>query len=227
MDSKLASNDPLLLIRNVGIVPAKQWIAPSSSSSSSISSTSATSSLAAAAAASKGGGAWTKWLGLLLALLLFLLLGWLLFAQQDPLTWLRQQWALRKVRLSDQSGGEGEAATGEGEGEGEGEGGVYGAESSQRWRQAGEARDTALMNRNQWSRTAQGGSAKSNNNQTFTPSAADHSVHRPNTGKAGWCYVGLDHNSLRTCANVGVNDTCMSGDIFPSQAVCVNPHLRA
>jgi hypothetical protein len=26
---------------------------------------------------------------------------------------------------------------------------------------------------------------------------------------------------------VGPNDTCMSGDIFPSQDICVNPSLRA
>jgi hypothetical protein len=25
---------------------------------------------------------------------------------------------------------------------------------------------------------------------------------------------------------VGMNDTCMSGDIFPTSAVCVNPNLR-
>jgi hypothetical protein len=44
--------------------------------------------------------------------------------------------------------------------------------------------------------------------------------------KAGWCYIGNDRG-FRTCAEVGVNDTCMSGDIFPSHEICVNPRLRA
>jgi hypothetical protein len=45
-------------------------------------------------------------------------------------------------------------------------------------------------------------------------------------GKAGWCYIGQDRG-FRSCAQVGVNDTCMSGDIFPSQEICLNPNLRS
>ena len=45
------------------------------------------------------------------------------------------------------------------------------------------------------------------------------------TGKAGWCYIG-DDRSTRACAEVGVNDMCMSGDIFPTQEICMNPNLR-
>jgi hypothetical protein len=44
--------------------------------------------------------------------------------------------------------------------------------------------------------------------------------------KAGWCYIGEDRG-FRSCAKVGVNDKCMSGDIFPSHEICVNPSLRA
>ena len=44
--------------------------------------------------------------------------------------------------------------------------------------------------------------------------------------KSGWCYIGEDRG-FRTCAEVGPNDKCMSGDIFPSQDLCVNPNLRA
>jgi hypothetical protein len=43
--------------------------------------------------------------------------------------------------------------------------------------------------------------------------------------KSGWCYVGEDRG-YRTCAEVGVDDICMSGDIFPSQELCMNPNLR-
>ena len=45
------------------------------------------------------------------------------------------------------------------------------------------------------------------------------------TGKAGWCFIGEDRGT-RSCSQVGVNDMCMSGDIFPSQDVCMNPNLR-
>ena len=44
-------------------------------------------------------------------------------------------------------------------------------------------------------------------------------------GKSGWCYIGSDLG-VRTCSEVGVNDMCMSGDIFPSQTICMNPNLR-
>jgi len=44
-------------------------------------------------------------------------------------------------------------------------------------------------------------------------------------GKAGWCFIGEDRG-YRTCAQVDANDTCMSGDIFPSHEICVNPNLR-
>jgi hypothetical protein len=46
------------------------------------------------------------------------------------------------------------------------------------------------------------------------------------TGKAGWCFIGEDQG-IRTCAEIGVNDGCMSGDVFPSQEICMNPNLRA
>jgi hypothetical protein len=45
------------------------------------------------------------------------------------------------------------------------------------------------------------------------------------TGKAGWCFIGED-SGVRACSQVGVNDICMSGDIFPSQEICMNPNLR-
>lgn len=44
--------------------------------------------------------------------------------------------------------------------------------------------------------------------------------------KAGFCYIGEDRG-FRTCEEVGVNDTCMSGNIFPTRDICVNPKLRA
>jgi hypothetical protein len=46
------------------------------------------------------------------------------------------------------------------------------------------------------------------------------------SNKAGWCFIGQDQG-FRSCIQVGENDQCMSGDIFPSQEICVNPKLRA
>ncbi len=56
--------------------------------------------------------------------------------------------------------------------------------------------------------------------QDYTAQEASSSL------KAGWCFIGEDRGH-RTCGEVGVNDQCMSGDIFPSQELCINPNLRA
>jgi len=45
------------------------------------------------------------------------------------------------------------------------------------------------------------------------------------SSKSGWCFIGEDRG-FRSCIRVGENDKCMSGDIFPSQEICVNPNLR-
>ena len=44
-------------------------------------------------------------------------------------------------------------------------------------------------------------------------------------GKSGFCYIGEDRG-FRSCIEVGENDTCMSGDIFPTKEICINPSLR-
>ena len=46
------------------------------------------------------------------------------------------------------------------------------------------------------------------------------------SGKSGYCYIGEDRG-FRSCIKVGEADMCMSGDIFPSQEICINPNLRA
>jgi hypothetical protein len=43
--------------------------------------------------------------------------------------------------------------------------------------------------------------------------------------KSGWCYIG-DDNGQRACGPVGLADTCMSGQIFPTQEICMSPTLR-
>jgi hypothetical protein len=46
------------------------------------------------------------------------------------------------------------------------------------------------------------------------------------TRKAGFCYIGEDRG-FRSCISVGEGDSCMSGDIFPSRDLCINPNLRS
>jgi hypothetical protein len=52
------------------------------------------------------------------------------------------------------------------------------------------------------------------------------STQKHQSGKAGYCYIGEDRG-FRSCIQVNDTDTCMSGDIFPSQELCINPNLRA
>jgi len=42
---------------------------------------------------------------------------------------------------------------------------------------------------------------------------------------SGYCYVGEDRG-FRSCIEVGESTKCMSGEIFPTREVCVNPRLR-
>jgi hypothetical protein len=43
--------------------------------------------------------------------------------------------------------------------------------------------------------------------------------------KGGYCYIG-EERGYRSCMPVNENDTCMSGEIFPTQEICINPSLR-
>lgn len=45
------------------------------------------------------------------------------------------------------------------------------------------------------------------------------------TNKQGWCLVGNDRG-YNSCIKVGRNDYCMSGDIYPTKDICINPNLR-
>ena len=57
------------------------------------------------------------------------------------------------------------------------------------------------------------------------PDDATSSTQRTSPGKSGYCYIGEDRG-FRSCIEVKDDDVCMSGDIFPSQEICVNPSLR-
>lgn len=40
-----------------------------------------------------------------------------------------------------------------------------------------------------------------------------------------WCYVG-EYDGIRTCRQLKNDGMCMSGNIFPTKDVCINPNLR-
>jgi hypothetical protein len=57
---------------------------------------------------------------------------------------------------------------------------------------------------------------------------ADTSVvgHKTKGHSGGFCYIGEDRG-VRSCLRVEKGERCMSGDIYPTMDVCVNPSLRA
>ena len=64
-----------------------------------------------------------------------------------------------------------------------------------------------------------------NVNSEVKPDDALSRIQSGGSGKSGWCFIGEDRG-FRTCSEIGENDRCMSGDIFPSQEICMNPNLR-
>ena len=41
-----------------------------------------------------------------------------------------------------------------------------------------------------------------------------------------FCYIG-ENKGYRSCIELVNSDKCMSGEIFPSMDICINPSLRA
>ena len=41
----------------------------------------------------------------------------------------------------------------------------------------------------------------------------------------GYCYVGTDRN-VRTCVKIKAGDKCMSGKVFPTMDLCINPNIK-
>ena len=67
-------------------------------------------------------------------------------------------------------------------------------------------------------------SDKLENKPIPSPDLSSHSdVHQ--VKKTGYCYIGSD-NGKRHCIGVKTGDKCMSGEIFPSMDICINPNLR-
>jgi hypothetical protein len=56
---------------------------------------------------------------------------------------------------------------------------------------------------------------------------AENPIQKPiSASKSGWCLIG-EYENRRGCIEVGEQDKCLSGQIFPSQKMCLNPTMTA
>jgi len=61
------------------------------------------------------------------------------------------------------------------------------------------------------------------------PSAdsTENPIQKPiSASKTGWCLIG-EYENRRGCIAVGEQDKCLSGQIFPSQKLCLNPNITS
>jgi hypothetical protein len=86
-------------------------------------------------------------------------------------------------------------------------------------------KQTTPSNKQQQNPSLNSALAHAEDNTEPQPDDAFSSTQRLGTGKSGYCYIGEDRG-FRSCIKVKEGDTCMSGEIFPSQQLCVNPNLR-
>lgn len=57
------------------------------------------------------------------------------------------------------------------------------------------------------------------------PDSAVNPIQKPITsGKQNWCLVG-EYQGKRGCIAVSESDKCLSGQIFPTQQICLNPTI--
>jgi hypothetical protein len=57
------------------------------------------------------------------------------------------------------------------------------------------------------------------------PDTSENPIQKPITSdKNSWCLIG-EYENKRGCVAVTDSDKCMSGQIFPTQAMCLNPTL--
>lgn len=64
------------------------------------------------------------------------------------------------------------------------------------------------------------------NNLNIEPTPDNSNSNIQNRPKKNYCFIGENSNGSRTCTEMSESDKCMSGDIFPSLDICINPNLR-
>ena len=72
-------------------------------------------------------------------------------------------------------------------------------------------------------------SALNNNNASPppepVPTPAENPVQKPiSSSKSQWCLVG-EYKEKRGCIEISESDKCLSGQVYPSQKMCLNPTL--
>jgi hypothetical protein len=57
------------------------------------------------------------------------------------------------------------------------------------------------------------------------PDAPENPIQKPiSASKTSWCLVG-EYKGRRGCIEIGEQDKCLSGQVYPEQKVCLNPAL--
>jgi hypothetical protein len=83
-----------------------------------------------------------------------------------------------------------------------------------------------VMQNNTMNKALNSSNVKNNIGQNQDYEADDtSSTIQKNQSKGGYCYIG-EERGYRSCMQVDAGDTCMSGEIFPTSEICVNPSLR-
>jgi len=83
-----------------------------------------------------------------------------------------------------------------------------------------------VMQNNTMNKALNNSNVKNNIGQTQDYEADDTSSSiQKAQSKGGYCYIG-EERGYRSCMQVDSGDMCMSGEIFPTQEICVNPSLR-
>lgn len=67
--------------------------------------------------------------------------------------------------------------------------------------------------------------ALNNAAQTEDYMADDASSSIQSVNKSKWCFIG-EEKGVRNCVLLNDAQKCMSGDIFPSKDICINPNMR-
>ena len=66
---------------------------------------------------------------------------------------------------------------------------------------------------------------KQKQKQDPEPDAPENTIQKPITStKYNWCLVG-EYQNKRGCMPVTESDKCLSGQVFPTQKMCLNPNL--
>ena len=61
--------------------------------------------------------------------------------------------------------------------------------------------------------------------KTPAPNSSENPIQKPiSSNKKSWCLVG-EYQQKRGCIEVGEQDKCLSGQVFPTQKMCLNPNL--